>query len=166
MAQLPSRDLLLTLFAYDPKTGHLTWKVNCTGGTHAGDKAGYVGRQGYVLVKVGGNRFRAHRLIFLMMTGEAPDMIDHRDTNRRNNAWSNMRVASSSQNAANHKLRKNNTTGYKGVTFNRRLGKYQADIRWGRGNPRYLGLFNTPEEAHAAYCEAADKRHGEYANHG
>ena len=57
---------------------------------------------------------------------------------------------------------KDNTTGRKGVTYNKRLKKFQARIVL-NNKRKYLGVFTTTEEAHAAYCAAATELHGEFA---
>lgn len=95
------------------------------------------------------------------MTGDwPPDDVDHRDLNKANNKWTNLRLATRSQNVANGARRTDNRSGFKGVT--RRGNKWEARIRAG-GLLHYLGLFETTEAAHEAYCAAAAKLHGEFA---
>ena len=95
------------------------------------------------------------------MTGEwGRPAIDHRDGNSTNNRWSNLRRATPSQNNANRRRPRHNTSGYKGVYF--RWGFWRACIKR-NGRRIYLGVFATPEEAHAAYVAAARKLFGEFA---
>jgi DUF971 family protein len=97
------------------------------------------------------------------MTGEWPKMlVDHKDGNRRNNRWDNLREATPTQNMVNSKTRVTNKLGVKGVRLHE-TGKYQ--VRLGIGNMRYkhIGLYATIEEARAAYKEAAIARNGEFA---
>ena len=91
--------------------------------------------------------------------------VDHIDGNKLNNTRENLRVVSRSQNGMNRKAYSNNTTGFKGVTFIQKSGKYQAQIKYDN-KKKWLGEFVTPEEAHEVYCLAADLVHGQYANHG
>src|ERR1051326_8239763 len=88
--------------------------------------------------------------------------IDHRDGDRTNNRWDNLRRATSSQNNANRCRPRNNTSGYKGVFFCRKSRKWRACV-CKNGKTKHLGGFLTPQEAHNAYVVAARKLHGEFA---
>jgi hypothetical protein len=92
--------------------------------------------------------------------------IDHCDGDGLNNQRANLRVCTSSQNNWNQRISKANTTGFKGVSRPARLrgmvNCHVATIQL-NGKRRYLGRFPTAEQAHAAYCEAAKKLHGEFA---
>lgn len=88
---------------------------------------------------------------------------DHRDGDGLNNRRLNLRVATVSQNQCNRGKQRNNTSGFKGVNAN--ANRWRATIRH-LGSQYHLGMFSTPEEAHAAYCKAAHKMHGEFANTG
>lgn len=92
-------------------------------------------------------------------------IVDHIDGDGLNNRRSNLRIATKAQNAFNSKRHKDNASGFKGVSFHRARGRWTAWIRAG-GESKYLGLFDTPEEAHAAYCFAARKIHGQFARFG
>lgn len=91
--------------------------------------------------------------------------VDHIDGNPLNNRRTNLRVATDSQNKMNRGKQKDNTTGYKGVTYKSDRRKWVAQIKKDRKN-YYLGGFNTPEEAYAAYCAKAKELHGEFCNLG
>lgn len=184
---LPSSERLHELLFYDPLTGNLIWKARARSefpnenifGTwntrYAGKTAGSRHAEGYIEVALerrsdadnrGALRHLAHRVIWKMMTGEDPTFeVDHRDRDRSNNRWNNLRAATSSQNKANGKTRKESQTGIKGVRLIRKSGRYQAHIRVG-GKLKHLGCYDTAEEAHQAYCEAAKKRSGEFFNPG
>jgi hypothetical protein len=109
-----------------------------------------------------------HREVMESMLGHAiPDgyEVDHKDGNPLNSIRPNLRLATRAENVRNTRTPKNNTSGYKGVSWNKPLQKWRARIKVNNKNI-HLGLFDDPELAHKAYCEAADKYHGEYANHG
>lgn len=154
------------LLNYDPETGIFTWKVRAANCIQIGDISGYRCSSGHIVIRIKRRGYFAHRLAFLYMTGAMPEnVVDHRDTDPGNNRWLNLRHATTAQNAQNSGVWKTSTTGFKGVCFNKRIGKYQVQVR-ANGKRRYLGLYTTAEEAHAAYCEAAGKLHGEFFNGG
>lgn len=107
-----------------------------------------------------------HREILERVIGrplESGEYPDHIDGDPLNNRRENLRLASRAQNNRNRKLSSNSSTGLKGVTKHR--NKWAAQI--GIDNKRlYLGLFDTPQEAHAAYCEAAVRMFGQFARFG
>lgn len=154
------------LLSYNPRTGVFVWRVNRMGSARAGDVAGSVkGRDGnfYLHIGIAPRTYQAHRLAFLYMTGAWPSgSVDHKDGNGLNNRWSNIRVASVSLNAANAKMPSTNTSGFKGVTFHKQVGRWQAQIKK-NGQSIYLGLFDRPEDAHAAYVDKAKEIFGEFA---
>lgn len=99
-----------------------------------------------------------------MVTGNDPadSLIDHIDGNPHNNKFANLRIATSRQNQCNQKIRRDNTSGLKGVSWDSKRNKWQAGIQID-GKRIALGRFSTKEEAYAAYCEAARRLHGEFA---
>jgi hypothetical protein len=117
--------------------------------------------EGYVLYsssKDGLNGKKLHRMIM----GDPPDnVIDHVNHNKLDNRRQNLRVCTHQQNQFNRGKNSNNTSGYKGVHWNKQTQKWKAQI-----NHKYLGLFDSAEEAHRAYVRAAQELHGEYANFG
>jgi hypothetical protein len=153
---------------YNPKSGVFTWKPKA-GATpaergwntrYAGTVAGSVQPNGYLYIGIGGRIIQAHRLAWLYVAGSWPkDQIDHADLNKLNNAFNNLRAATPSQNMAN--MRGRAASGFKGVTATA-ANRWVAHIRDG---PRtvYLGTYDTPEEAHAAYAGAARMKYGKFA---
>lgn len=108
---------------------------------------------------------KMHRLVADRAGIDSSIMVDHRDQDVRNNQRNNLRAATRSQNRGNSRVSRNNKTGFKGVTFDKRRGKYCAQIRFG-GHNKHLGYFDRPEDANAAYFDAAQKVYGEFANQG
>jgi len=100
-----------------------------------------------------------HRLI----TNVPQNMeVDHINHDKLDNRRANLRICTRSQNLCNRVLSKRNTSGYKGVSWNKDEEKWQANITKNYKS-RTIGLYNTLEEAYAAYCKAAKELHGEFA---
>lgn len=147
---------LRQLVRYDPETGKVFSEKS-------GAEIGHRYAQGYRGVSVLGQAIGIHRLAFLYMTGELPRSdVDHINGDKTDNRWCNLRVATRSLNSANRGAQRNNTTGLKGVTWFKRRSKFVAGVKV-NGRRMNLGYFDTAEEAHAAYCEAARNYFGEYA---
>jgi len=94
-----------------------------------------------------------------------PNDTDHKNGIRDDNRWTNLRAATKNQNMANMRKHRNNKSGFKGVSFHKESRKWVAFIQL-NGKNKSLGYFKKPIEAHKAYCEVADKHHGEFSNHG
>lgn len=88
-------------------------------------------------------------------------IVDHADCNGLNNRRENLRVVGHLENSRNTRIRKNNSSGFKGVSQHKRSGKWQAAI-WVNYKAVHLGEFKTPEAAHQAYSAASEKFHGEF----
>lgn len=88
--------------------------------------------------------------------------VDHRNHDTLDNQRENLRVATRSLNSINQRIKTNNTTGYKGVSLDRRRGTYNAYITKDRAR-RFLGGYESAEEAAAAYDNAALELFGEFA---
>jgi hypothetical protein len=111
-----------------------------------------------------GECFSLHRVILSRMLGRELshfEQVDHKDNNGLNNRRSNLRLATGTQNNANQSLQRNNTSGYKGVTYRKDTGKWVAQTKV-NGKRIGLGCFNSPEEAHRAYCEKMKELHGDF----
>lgn len=104
----------------------------------------------------------AHRFAFLMHNGEIPDgmIVDHICHNRKCVNPLHLRIATRMQNQQN--MRSWSKTGYKGVSIHKNTGLFHACITYNR-KVISLGYYKTPEEAGAAYAEAAKKYHGDFA---
>ncbi len=104
------------------------------------------------------------RLIYMhkVILGNPDTQVDHRNVNTLDNRNENLRIATASNNQQNKRKYKNNTSGYKGVVYAKRRGKWQAVIKI-NGKAKFLGYFATPESAFAAYTKAALELHCEFA---
>jgi hypothetical protein len=156
----PKLERLRELFTYDPADGVLRWKVSTRYGIIPGDPVGTLSN-GYLRTKVDGLRYYVHNIVWCLTTGEWPHMeIDHRDQNKLNNRWSNLRLATRHQNRWNSPAQHNSKSGA--------IGVYPKAGRWAakattNGVVRYLGTFDTIEEAAAARRRAVATVRGVFA---
>lgn len=104
-------------------------------------------------------RFYMHRIIANAMPDE---QVDHINGNRLDNRQSNLRICSHHQNNMNRNIGRANTSGYKGVVWHKRAQKWMAQSK-SNGQRAYLGLFETKEEAAAAYNVFAREHFGAFA---
>lgn len=156
---MPDRDELLAYFEYDPDTGVLFRKKS-------GKIVGQADLLPYPRIKYRRKTYVTHRVIWRMMTdGPMPDEIDHINGIRSDNRWCNLRAATRGENMRNFRVRADNKSGLKGVHWHKRARCWVASISVDK-KMKHLGCFSSPEEAHAAYVEAAKRLHGEFANDG
>ena len=156
-------EILNELLEYDKSTGNLFQKKKRPK-IQVGTLAGAVTPNGYRYIQLFGRKYASHRLVWLMEHGKFPDMfIDHIDGNKLNNHISNLREVSNKQNTENRGVQKNNKLGRKGVSFNKKLKKYVAQIQH-HGINHYLGLFDSPELAEQAYKHKASELFTHYKN--
>ena len=156
---------LKTLVRYDPEMGLWAWimpRPKCSPGKIAGTPS--LDPPGYILIKIDGVQYWAHILAFFYMTGQWPTHeIDHKDRDGINNRWCNLRPSTSAQNKINSKLRSDNTSGMKGVSWSGQRQKWRARIHV-NGHEKHLGFFHDLIAAGAAYDAAAVVHYGEFAN--
>lgn len=158
-----TQEKLHELLDYDPATGKFTWRIRVAMRVHAGDMAGHQHAKGYVNIKVMKRFYPAHRLAWFHVYGVwPPNEVDHINGVRSDNRIANLRLATESENQANRKLDRNNTSGVKGVTWNKSCKKWQAQIKVHRVT-RYLGVFEDKASAAQAYKAAADASFGSFA---
>lgn len=150
---------LRAILSYDPATGVLVWLVgNCRG-----KAAGSISGSGYIHVTINYVKYLAHRLAWLHATGVMPEGdLDHRNLNKVDNRFSNLRECNPSLNQANTTITIRNTSGRKGVSWCRKGAKWQAGIKY-KGKQYHLGLFSDLVEAAAAYVSAAREHFGDFA---
>lgn len=149
---------------YDPETGVFTWRKKIARKVVVGKIAGnIVDARGYRKIMIDGGRHYAHRLAFLYMTGDWPsEYVDHADGDPSNNAWANLREATRSQNMHNVGILATNTSGAKGVSWNKREKCWRAYIRCD-GKQLQLGSFASFAMAKRVHDLAARDIHGKFA---
>lgn len=160
-----SRTRLLAVLDYNPRTGRFTWRVNGRGRfMREGAIAGTVNGKGYRQICIDGVIYQGGRLAFLWMTGRMPRRLaEHRNLNKADDRWRNLRPSNHSQNGANCLARVGKARAApKGVTWDKSRELYAARIKVNYRTIN-LGRFPTAKLAHAAYVTAARKHFGEFA---
>jgi hypothetical protein len=146
---------------YDPETGDFTWLKYVNSRVRIGSVAG-TAKQGYKYIGLLGKDYLVHRLAWLYVYGKWPAFeIDHINGVKYDNQLCNLREATRSQNLRNSGVRKSNISGHKGIYYHPRANKWVAYIKYNK-KLRYLGGFNTKEEAIAVYIQFAQRIHGEF----
>jgi len=148
---MPPYDELSRHLSYDPFTGLGTWLLFRSSNAQKGAFAGSLNLTGYIYIRYKTKRYKAHRLFWFLQTGHDPGelTIDHIDENKSNNKFSNLRLATRSQQKCNTTKRLDNSSGHRGVRFHKQRQKYEAFIRINK-KQLYLGYYKTFEEAVAA----------------
>lgn len=149
--------------SYNIETGDLIWIISKPGvkvGSVAGTPA-----LGYVSITINRRLYRAHRLIWLYMTGEWPkDQIDHINHIRNDNRWCNLREATYQENQRNRTNPKNNKSGVCGVRWREKRNRWSSQIKVNR-KAKHLGSFTDKFEAICAR-KSAENKYGFHENHG
>lgn len=157
-----TQDRLKELVTYDASTGLFFRRVWTNGVKDMDKPMGSIDSKGYMWASVDGKIHRLHRLAILYVTGTMPDRtldVDHRDMDRTNNRFANLRIVTRVVNMQNkQRPSANNKSGFLGVYMHKQLGRFTAQIRI-NGKNTHLGMFDTPEQAHQAYIEAKRKHH-------
>lgn len=156
---IPSKEYLLSRLSYNQDTGILIWK----NGFRIGKIAGSKDIRGYINIRFKKNSplLGVSRLIFVMMTGDCPEFVDHINGDAKDNRWCNLRPATRSQNNVNIKKSKANKTGFRGVYWDKNCSKYRAGVGF-KGKRVDLGLFVNPKEASEAVNALGKMLHGEF----
>lgn len=141
------------VFQLETDTGRLFWRTDTS--IRARGEAGYTNSRGYRVVMVDGKNHRAHRLVWLLVHGNLPkNDVDHINGVRSDNRPKNLREATRSENNQNRRSPSPGSNApYLGVTWDAPTGKWRAQISANKRH-KYLGIYATPEAAHAAYVQA------------
>lgn len=157
-ADVITQDQIKEYFSYDNGTGRLTWKVDRNTQKTKGKIAGWINSNGYAHIQIDGKTYLAHHVVWLLHNGELPKFcIDHINGIRADNRFENLRRATNTENQQNQrKPQSNNKSGFLGVV---RFGKkWKAQIG-NAGKRIHIGVYDTPESAHAAYLEKKRELH-------
>lgn len=174
--EYPSQARLKELFDYID--GHLVWRARPRSdfktpqgyGAFNAINVGKIARQGkisgYWVIKINGVAHKAHRLIWIWNYGDIrPDQeIDHKDNDPLNYSIDNLRLADRGSNMVNKKKQRNNTSGSKGVCWDKSRNKWQVQVK--KGDERITKRFDNKEDAIEFACKAREELHGEFHNHG
>lgn len=153
---------LQELFDYNPETGWFTNRFSrgrSKIGERAGSPSGHI--QGYRRLTVDYERIYEHQAAWLYVYDEWLEEIDHKDNDGSFNAIDNLRPCNRTQNNCNIQRPSLGRSGLKGAYLDLRSHMWVSQIQFG-GRVKYLGSFDTPEQAHKAYMEAAKQLHGDF----
>ena len=154
-----TQEQLKEKLSYNQETGDFTWLV---GRKMAGKIAGTENNKGYLRIAINKKKYLAHRLAWLYVYGKMPaEDIDHINGLTHINCIKNLRECTDAENQWNAGIARNNTSGFKGVSWNKNVGKWRAQICIAN-KELYLGAFETAELASAAYNAKAKEIHGEF----
>ena len=143
-------EYLNSILEYNKTTGVFIWKARKGyKSTFVGKEAGSIRSTGYRYISINSKKYAAHRLAWFYMYNRWPNgVLDHINRDKADNRIENLRESNQSLNNINKTLRKDNTTGFKGVYPSG--NKYKAQARY-LGTTYNLGTFDTAEEASSAY---------------
>lgn len=172
-----TQEQLKESLSYNPDTGVFTWRMSRPR-SHFKTEVGYnrfhskqagkvitsANLNGYPRILLFGKYRQSHRLAFLYMEGELPENhVDHINHIKTDNSWRNLRHATVTENSRNKTISKRNTSGCSGVVWNKRSGKWQAQIGV-TGTLVYLGVFDSFFDACCSIYSARNK-YGFHKNH-
>jgi hypothetical protein len=146
---------------YDPLTGDLFW-VRAGRGRSLTNPIRSPDKQGYLRINYDKGVFRVHKVVWYISYGIVPDLIDHINCDPSDNRLANLRMANKSTNGANRPCQKNNTSGFKGVSFRPRDSSWYVQVRQ-KGAYYSKHGFLTAKEAAMHYDQVAKNLFGEYA---
>ena len=149
---------------FEYRDGALYWKKSKGPRATKGSKAGYLRKDGYYGTMFNGNSYLVHRIIFGIVHGYLPEIVDHKDHNPANNLISNLRTADYSKNIHNCRISKSNTSGVKGVRKTK-TGRFECRVAI-NGVTHQVGTFSSLIEAEEKIKEYRQNLHEEFTCHG
>jgi hypothetical protein len=159
---LPPLDYLLS--AFECRDGVLYNKVFRSSRAVAGKRSGALSNAGYFRVTIDSQKYLEHRIVFYMHYGYCPENLDHIDGNKTNNQIANLREVSHQENMCNVSTRADNTSGIKGVSWNKTRSKWTARVSL-HGKIK-CGYFDSKALAAKFVKSLREQHHNQYANHG
>jgi hypothetical protein len=159
---------LLEVLDIDSEAGECFWKVAIARCIKIGDRAGCIWKSHsedlyYRQIRIDGKIYYEHVLIWFFVTGKWPSRnLDHRNRDGLDNRFKNLRLCTGTQNNGNIGLQKNNSSGLKGVYWDKRWEKWVARIQY-KGKQMCLGGFDDPYEAHLTYCKVHKELFGKFS---
>ena len=150
------------LFNYDPNTGIITNRTSAKNGKFkVGDEAGCVKGEGYRIIGVKKDKFRAHRLAWLIHYGVWPATeLDHINRDKLDNRIENIREVTRGENMFN--CQKHNKHGLRGINYKRRINRYVARLQVG-DKRLHLGTSKYAYVAYLKYLRGVRKHLGEHS---
>ena len=160
---LPSLSILSQYIKYNPYCGIGVWLMSPCNRVKVGAIAGKI-NNGYLKIKFQHKTYMGHRLFWLLHTGYDPGQltIDHIDQNKLNNKFNNLRLATLSEQQRNVRTRLNNKSGHRGVYWNAKNQKYEAQIT-NNQKLMYIGQYDTLNAAIAARQAKELELYGEFS---
>ena len=164
---LPPLAELQHFVSYDPETGVFRRLVSTSSTGRAGDTVGTKHPEGYLAGRINGHQVLLHRVAWFMHYGVDPGEreIDHWNLDKTDNRIANLRVASHPENGWNRPRSSSNTSGHKGVNWDKKAKKWLAAIQV-EGKRHHLGRFTDINDAIQAVTDARERLHGEFHHHG
>lgn len=151
------------LLEYLPN-GELRRKATTSPRAKKGEIVGNIGKRGYKYFSIDGKKHYNHRIVWFLHHRVLPKYIDHIDGNPLNNTIENLRGCDLTQNICNAKIRKDNTSGFKGVSWFKPYKKWKARVHI-YGKEHHLGYYIEKEDAITAVKKARIEIHKEFARH-
>lgn len=151
---------------FDYRGGELYWKKSPCNRVKSGAKAGtkITDLNRYSVIRINSKAYLAHRMVYLYHNKELPRFLDHIDGDPSNNKIRNLRPCTTSENAFNSKIPQRNTSGIKGVYFDKRTNKWVAQIKI-KGNTLYLGSFVNLKDAETVVRAYREQHCGAFTRH-
>ncbi len=142
-----SQERVKELLHYNPKTGIFTRKVRTANAINEGQRAGNITANGYREISLDNKKYYEQRLAWLYVYGYMPECeVHHKNGIKDNNKLKNLEELSYSCHALTRGLQSNNTSGIKGVWFDKSRSKYTAAVHL-NDKKIQLGRYDTFDKA-------------------